>query len=198
MRPKNIAKEDAIRRVALQIIAEEGLEHLSMQKLAKAAGVSPRTIYIKYTDKEDFLVKLFIDEVLAAYEKATLENFHADMDLEEGVKRLWWNGFRYLTTNRPAFALIQYGKSSPLLNKAYQERDIREGYFFAPILRFLERQVAKGIIQDLPQEVLRALLFSPLFDLAKEYFDYLDRPAQIITERLVETCCDVVIKGIRL
>ena len=87
MRPKNIAKEDAIRQKALEIIEQEGLENLSMQKLAKAANISPRTIYIKYADKEDLLVKLFIDEVLAGYEKAVLDGFTADMPFAEGIVR---------------------------------------------------------------------------------------------------------------
>lgn len=48
MRPKNLEKEQAIRTIALKIISKEGLENLSMQKLAKEARISPRTIYIKY------------------------------------------------------------------------------------------------------------------------------------------------------
>ena len=195
MRPKNLAKEEAIRRIALQIISEEGLENLTMQKLAKAAKISPRTIYIKYENKDDLLIKLFIEEVLGAYEKAVLENFRPEMDFEEGVKKLWLNGFRYLTQNRPSFALIQYGKSSPLLNKAYQAANIKEGQFFAPIPRFLEIQVAAGVIKDFPFDVQRALLFSPLLDLVNEYFDYSERPRQIITEELILSCCEVVIKG---
>ncbi len=103
MRPKNTEKEQAIRSIALQIIAEEGLENLSMQKLAKAANISPRTIYIKYENKEDLLIKLFIEEVLGAYEKAILEDFNDAMNFTEGVKKLWLNGFRYLKNNKPAF-----------------------------------------------------------------------------------------------
>jgi TetR/AcrR family transcriptional regulator, multidrug resistance operon repressor len=195
VRPKNLEKEEAIRKVALQIIADEGLENLSMQKLAKAANISPRTIYIKYDNKEDFLIKLFIEEVLGAYEKAILENFSPDMDFGEGVKKIWLNAFRYLINNRHSFALIRYGKSSPLLNKAFLEKNIQEGHFFAPVHRFLKRHVAEGIIRDFPQEVHRALLFSPLLDLVTEYFDYQERPKQIITEKLLLASCDVVIKG---
>jgi TetR/AcrR family transcriptional repressor of multidrug resistance operon len=196
MRPKNLEKEQAIRTIALQIIAEEGLENLSMQKLAKAANISPRTIYIKYDNKEDLLVKLFIEEVLEVYEKAVLENFNLDMDFAEGVKKIWLNTFRYLKNNRPSFVLIQHGRSSPLLNKAYQEKNIKEGHFFAPVHRFLQRNVAAGIIKDFPHEVHRALLFSPLLDLITEYFDYKARPNQIIAEKILLDCCDVVIKGI--
>lgn len=196
MRPKNLLKEEAIRTVALQIIADEGLENLTMQKLAKAAGISPRTIYIKYENKEDLLVKLFIDEVLGAYENAVLENFNAGMDFANGVKLVWLNGFRYFKNNRHAFALIKYGKSSPLLNRAYMERNIKEGDYFAPIHRFLENNMVKGIIKTFPHEVHRALLFSPMLDLMNEYFDYTDRPIQIITEEVLLACCDAVIKGL--
>jgi len=198
MRPKNLEKEQAIRSIALQIIAEEGLENLSMQKLAKAANISPRTIYIKYENKEDLLVKLYVEEVLGAYEKAVLANFDPAMDFDQGVKRLWLNGFHYLAKNKHAFALIRHGESSPQLNKAFQAKNIKEGEFFAPILRFLQLQVAAGVIPDFPHEVHRALLFSPILHLMSEYFDYMERPVQIITEESIMACCEVVIKGMRI
>ncbi|MGY0035208.1 TetR/AcrR family transcriptional regulator [Pedobacter sp. NJ-S-72] len=196
MRPKNLEKEEAIRTIALQIIAEEGLENLSMQKLAKAANVSPRTIYIKYENKEDLLIKLFIEEVLGTYEKAVLEKFNPDMDFAKGVKKIWQNTFQYLKNNRHSFVLLQYGKSSPLLNKAFQQANIQEGQFFAPIHQFLELNAANGVIKKFPQEVHRALLFSPILDLVNEYFDYQERPKQIITKKVLSECCDAVIKGI--
>ncbi|GAA4319584.1 TetR/AcrR family transcriptional regulator [Mucilaginibacter gynuensis] len=196
MRPRNLEKEEAIRTIALDIIANEGLENLTMQKLAAAAGVSPRTIYIKYENKEDLLIKLFIKDVLAAYEKAILNGFNEDMPFAEGVEKLWINGFGYLKNNRPSFALIQHGKSSPLLNKAFQQENIQQGQFFAPIHSFIMANIKAGVIKNLPFDVLRALLFAPLLDLVNEYFDHTDRPVQIITDEVITTCCEAVTKGI--
>ena len=196
MRPKSRAKEEAIRTIALRIIAEEGLENLSMQKLAKAANVSPRTIYLKYENKDDLLIRLFIEEVLGSYETALLEDFSETMDLVPGVKKLWMNAFHYFKNNPHGFALLQYGKSSPLLNKAYQKNNIRQGQFFAPIHRFLSRHTVAGVIRELPFEAQRALLFAPLLDLVNEYFEHLGRPEQIITENVLLECCEAVIKGI--
>jgi len=195
MRPKNLEKEEAIRTIALQIIAEEGLENLTMQKLAKAANISPRTIYIKYKDKEDLLIKLFIEEVLSPYETAVLENFHASMDFATGVKKLWQNSFRYLTRNRTHFALLQNGKTSPLLNKAYQQANIEQGQYFKPIHQFFKQQVKQGVVRNFHQDIYRALLFAPLLELVNEYFDYTERPKQIITEKVILDCCEAVIKG---
>lgn len=198
MRPKNLEKEQAIRSIALKIISEEGLENLSMQKLAKAANISPRTIYIKYENKEDFLIKLFIDEVLGAYEKAVLEHFEESMDFPAGVKLIWMNTFRYFKQNKHAFILMQYGKYSPLLNKAFQENNIKEGEFFAPVHRFLKRHTKENTISNFPITIQRSLLFTPVLDLINEYFEYKTRPRQIITEKTIINCCDIVIKGMLL
>jgi TetR/AcrR family transcriptional repressor of multidrug resistance operon len=196
MRPKNLQKEQAIRTIALQIISEEGLENLTMQKLAKAANISPRTIYLKYADKDDLLIRLFIEEAFGPYEKALLENFSETMDFPTGVKKIWLNAFHYLKNNRHAFALMQYGTTSPLLNKAFQANNIQQGQAFVPIHKFLKRHVTNGTIKNFPHDVHRALLFSPLHTLVNEYFDHLDRPKQIITEKLILECCETVIKGI--
>ncbi|HEY8918737.1 MAG TPA: TetR/AcrR family transcriptional regulator [Chitinophaga sp.] len=195
MRPKNLEKEQAIRTVALDIIANEGLENLSMQKLAKAANVSPRTIYIKYENKEDFLVKLFINEVLEVYEQAVLKDFDEQMDFADGVKKIWTNTFQYLKNNRPAFALLQYSRTSPLLNKAYQQQHIQQGQYFAPIHRFIAANIKAGTIKNFHFDVYRAMIFPVLLELVSEYFDYTERPKQIITEKVLLECCATVIKG---
>lgn len=197
MRPKNLEKEKAIRKLALQIIAEEGLENLSMQKLARAAGVSPRTLYIKYADKEDMLLTLFIEEVLTVYEAAVLQNFREDMELREGLECIWNNMWGFLRANHTAFILMQYGKSSPLLNKAYTERNIREGQFFAPLHRFMTLQMESGHIEPLPFAVYRALLFAPLLEMTAEYFECLDRPFQPVTDETLQKALDILIKGIQ-
>lgn len=194
MRPKNLEKEEAIRSIALKIIAEEGLENLSMQKLAAAANVSPRTIYIKYADKEDLLIKLFIEDVLGPYEKAVLEGFKPDMEFEEGMKKMWLNTFRYLKNNKHAFALMRYGKASPQLNKAFQQANIKQGDYFSPLHVFMEANMKAGVIRKIHPDIFKAMT-SPLFELVNEYFDYEDRPKQIITEKIILECCEAVIKG---
>ncbi|HOZ87501.1 MAG TPA: helix-turn-helix domain-containing protein, partial [Bacteroidia bacterium] len=59
MRIRDENKEAAIRKKAIEMIVNEGFDGLSMAKLAKAAGVSPATIYIYYKNREDLLHQLF-------------------------------------------------------------------------------------------------------------------------------------------
>jgi len=55
--------------------------------------------------------------------------------------------------------------------------------------------VEASIIKNFPFDVTRALLFAPVLDLVSEYFDYEQRPKQVITEDVLLTCCEVLIKG---
>lgn len=196
MRVRNLEKEDAIKSVALQMIADDGLENLSMQRLAKAANISPRTIYLKYENKEDLLIKLFIEEVLGTYEARALVNFSSDMGFEDGLKLLWANIFDYFTSNRHAFVLSQYGKSSPLLNKAFREKNIKEGDYFGPVHRFLENHMKNNTIKKLPVAVYRILLFAPLIEFIAEYFDHTDRPKQLITPKVLNQSLAIILKGV--
>ena len=91
---------------------------------------------------------------------------------------------------------MRYGKSSPLLNKAYREKNIQQGHYFGPIHQFIEQHEKAGAIRTLPFDAHRALLFAPLLDLINEYFDYKERSEQIITPAVLMACCDSVIKGL--
>ena len=84
MRVRDESKEAAIREKAIEMIVKEGFDGLSMQKLAKAANVSPATIYLYFKNREDLLNQLYIsiDKVFA---KETLKDFNPDMHLEEGL-----------------------------------------------------------------------------------------------------------------
>ncbi|MBA4056563.1 MAG: TetR/AcrR family transcriptional regulator, partial [Marivirga sp.] len=60
MRTRDELKEQKIREKAIEMIVNEGFDGLSMQKLAKAANVSPATIYLYFKNREDLLNQLYI------------------------------------------------------------------------------------------------------------------------------------------
>ncbi len=58
MRTRDVNKESLIQEKAIEMIVKEGLDGFSMQKLAKAANVSPATLYIYYKDRDDLITQL--------------------------------------------------------------------------------------------------------------------------------------------
>ncbi len=72
MRTRDENKELTIREKALDMAVKDGFDGLSMQKLARAAGVSPATIYIYFKDRDDLILQLWLQEVKKMVD-ATLE-----------------------------------------------------------------------------------------------------------------------------
>eukprot|EP01035_Chromulina_nebulosa_P057176 gene57176-78345_t len=124
MRPRNEQKEQAIREKALQMIVETGFDGLSMHKLAKAAGVSPATIYIYFKDRDDLILKLCVEESAKMVE-ATLQNFDPSLSFEEGLKIQWLNRVRYFMDNQLGMHFLEQIKYSPLGEEAIKHMDQR-------------------------------------------------------------------------
>ena len=98
MRVRDENKEESIRARAVAMIVKEGLDGLSMQKLANAAGISPATIYIYYKNREDLILKLCIHE-FNSMAAATLKGFDPHMSFAEGLKIQWINRADYYLKN---------------------------------------------------------------------------------------------------
>lgn len=85
-------KEEEILNIALNIIVNEGIEKLSMRKIAEHVGCSPSTLYHHFTDKNDLLNKL----VLYVYERIDNEYWRTDLDLREMIGLLFSTEPQYL------------------------------------------------------------------------------------------------------
>lgn len=166
MRHKDDRKAKLIRDKAIEMIVKEGFDGLSMQKLAKAAGISASTIYIYFENREDMLVKLY-SEVLEDFEEEVLQDFDPEMAFAEGLWLQWKNRYKNFTDNPMRYFFWEQFRHSPLIhNQRLANRN------FGRIMRqFISNAVAKGEMIDLEPDVFRALAFSPLYMLLKIAFE---------------------------
>ncbi|MEO5996439.1 MAG: helix-turn-helix domain-containing protein [Chitinophagaceae bacterium] len=95
MRTRDKNKELAIRQQAMEMVVKEGLDGLTMQRLAKKAGVSAATIYIYFKDRDDLVLKI-CTRVTNDMLEFTIRNFDADLHFEEGLKIQWENRATYV------------------------------------------------------------------------------------------------------
>ncbi len=90
MRLRDNLKEDIVREEAIKMLANEGFDGFSMNKLAKVSNVSVATLYIYYKDKET-LLKVIGTEIGRSFMQNTLKDFSAKMPFAEGLKKQWEN-----------------------------------------------------------------------------------------------------------
>jgi AcrR family transcriptional regulator len=162
MRTRDEQKEKLIREKALKMIVREGFDGFSMQKLAKAAGVSPATLYIYYRNREDLINNLF-NEVHATFISCALFNFTPDLSLEKGLWLQWKNRFKFITEYPVYFCFLEQFKNSPLI----QYKDIKNAEFRENMKAFVRNAVKRGELKKMEPELFWSIAYGPFYALTK-------------------------------
>jgi len=177
MRPRDPIKAENIRRKALEILVKEGLDGFSMQKLARAAKVSPATLYIHYQDRDDLLFQLYREQ-MEALGATVLEGFDPGAPFAEGLAVQWRNRIRFYRTHPLEWCFLKQVMHSSL-HELYLERAGRP--IQEPMGRFVTQAVERGDLTDFgvgaewrtqyPYEAFWALAFAPLYALLDKGVD---------------------------
>jgi TetR/AcrR family transcriptional repressor of multidrug resistance operon len=163
MRTRDESKESAIRKKALEMAVKEGFDGLSMQKLAKAAGVSPATIYIYFKDRADMILQLWLLE-MDKMVSATLKGFDPAMPFDEGLKIQWMNRARFCMENPVSMHFMEQMKYSPYNEICMKKMDTT---FLKAMGEFVHNAINRKEVVKLPIEVYWCIAFAPLYQLVK-------------------------------
>lgn len=165
MRTRDENKEEAIREKALEMIVNDGFDGLSMQKLARAAGVSPATIYIYYKNREDLLNSLY-NLVNETFAEEALRDFDPEACLEKGLWLQWKNRLNYIVRYPNYFKFQEQFRNSPLIN----HKDVKFDAFKDSMSRFVKNAVAKGEMKKMDPELFWSLAYGSFYSLLKFHF----------------------------
>ncbi|MFD1000697.1 TetR/AcrR family transcriptional regulator [Ohtaekwangia kribbensis] len=163
MRTRDEQKELTIREKALEMIVEQGFDGFSMQKLAKAANVSPGTLYIYFKDRDDLIMKLW-ETQMKNMSDAILYNFDPEASFEEGLRVQWMNRARYLIENPLSMQFMEQIKYSPYHHVSLTRLD---NNFLDMMRKFAHNAIKRKELVKLPIEVYWSMAFAPLYQLVK-------------------------------
>ncbi|QNK64894.1 TetR/AcrR family transcriptional regulator [Pedobacter sp. PAMC26386] len=163
MRARDIEKENLVKKTAIEIIGKGGFDSFSMNKLAKACGISVATLYIYYKDKDDLISHLAAEHGKLMGESMLL-NFDTEASFEDGLRIQWENRYRYLINNPTLSGFYEQLRAS-----IYQEQFLNTFMKDAlgPFERFNENIVTRGEVGAMPFEVFWSIAFAPLYSLVK-------------------------------
>lgn len=163
MRARDPKKEKSIREKAMAMIVKEGFDGLSMHKLAKAAGVSPATIYIYFKDRDDLILQVYAEAFrkMTAY---TLAGFDPGASFSEGLRVQWINRARYCLKHPVEAHFMEQIRFSPLHDKAVKFMDPT---FMEAMRTFIKGAILRNELIRIPVEVYWSVAFAPLYQLLK-------------------------------
>lgn len=156
-------KREQILRAAENIIANQGLHNLSMQKLAKDAGVAAGTIYRYFTDKDQLIDELRRD-VLTQIAAVILQDADTGSP-EERFRKVWFNIIKLGETC--TMERLNFEQYTHLPGASSEEHRQFERATFAPLHFIFADAKAQGLIVDLNDELLFALAFEPAVGLCR-------------------------------
>jgi AcrR family transcriptional regulator len=195
MRTRDINKENIIRQKAIEMIVKEGLDGFSMQKLAKAAAVSPATLYIYYKDRDDLITQLATDASHRLME-TSLRGLHPKMSFADGMAIQWKNRLEFYMKYPVDVEFIEQIRYTPVYDSI--KKVIRKN--FGDVLgKFMHNAINRGEVTPLPFEVYWCIAFAPLYQLIK-FHTQGETPATDsfkITDEIVDQTLQLVLKALK-
>lgn len=195
MRTRDENKICLLHQKTIEMIVSEGLDGFGVNKLAKAAGVSPATIYIYFKDREDLILQVSLhvsDRMLTE----SLEGFDPEMSFEVGLRKQWQNRARYFLANPLDVQFIEKMRYSHL----YDKISVKLYTTFKEVMgKFYRNAVARKELIPLPFEVYWAVAFAPLYQLIKFHTQEkaFGHKKYTFTEENMEQALQLVLKALK-
>lgn len=195
MRTRDDKKVLAIRQRAIEMVVKEGFDGLSMQKLAKAANVSPATIYIYFKDREDLILELY-EEANQKMMETTLEGFDPEMPFAEGLRVQWKNRAAFFLENRLELQFMEQIKHSPFYEKAVLKQST---VFKEKMGAFVRNAIERKELAPLPFEAYWSIAYAPLYQLIKYHHlgkNHMNEPF-VLNDAIMDKTLELVLKALK-
>lgn len=164
MRLKDENKKEAILQASVKLVNEIGFVSASVAKIAKEANVSPATIYIYHKNKEDLLVSIYL-EIKRKLSEAMKNNYNPSDPLKEKIRKIWFNGFNYISQHPDYFLFTEQFSHSPyssLINKEDVENN------FQLFINLLNQGIEQKVIKNVDYHILVTFAFYPILILSNQ------------------------------
>ncbi|MGF1758014.1 TetR/AcrR family transcriptional regulator [Photobacterium sagamiensis] len=184
-------KKERILRATEKLLAEYGFHGLSMQMVAKEAGVAAGTIYRYFEDKDDLLYQLH-DHILGCVANKLTQNVSDDMPLKQRFHTMWLNIWKMATQGDAP--LINRGQFDNLPRRDSHEQRLLKKQMFAKVDLLFDEGKACGLFKNLDNEILSVLSLEPSSCLARKHVNGVFKVSDEALEATIDASWDAIIK----
>jgi AcrR family transcriptional regulator len=188
VRNKDAKKETAIFDAAIKLITANGFADTSMSKIAKAADVSPATIYVYFENKEDMLNKTY-SHVKKEMATAFAKGLKPELTVAEAFKVIWNNFYKYAVDNSIKFSFTEQFANSPIVDRVRKDEGMS---YFQPLFEWFERGKREKVFKNISIEIFAAFAFAPIIGLAKQH----NCGEVVLDNKMLKTVYDITWKAV--
>lgn len=185
-------KKDEVINAARDLFTKYGYKKVSMDEIAKEAGVTKKTIYMYFSSKEE-LLKYFIQEEITNMEEIVEEVEANNTDPFEAV-------------NQAIYKILQYRKHQDFLNIIAKEAEWLRNPVIIESLNLIDNKIQnyirtklqsakeKGFIEYKDLDVTTFLIYKMYIALIIEWNP---KDKELNEQMIAETISDILKKGLR-
>jgi AcrR family transcriptional regulator len=186
MRKKDDEKEKSIKEAVIKLILQEGFHGTSISKIAKAAGVSPATVYIYFENKEIMLQDIYIEYSEEIFDHL-LNRVNQEMQGQQLIEILVRSYYNYIREHKEIFNFVEQFSNCPSLASSCSE--IKGIYNINNLIAEMKNS---QMIKNYSNDNLLAIIFYPVKAIAvnnhkseEERADLLQEMIKIIQDALL-------------
>lgn len=187
MKPKDEAKAREIFAATLHEVAEHGLASLSIEAVAKRAGVATGTVYVYHKGKEALLDALYLatkKELASAIFEDT-----AALPVRLAFLKTCAAYVDYLMTHRAAVSFMHQMQQSPLVS---EKTRAEARAVAAPLAELLERGKREALLKDLETPFMIAFLTGTVDELARYLESLPPKARRAQRDQIAQICWDAL------
>ena len=158
-------KRTKIFNAAETLLAERGIDGLSMKLLAQMAGIAAGTIY-RYFENKEVLINELRQHISLEASDTIFSNWSEEQTAKQKYDLLWRNAFDAVLKNPQRLTVIEMLSLCPKLDR--ENAILFEEQVFLPLLDFYQQGIDEGHFHNWQIPALITLSFDSAINLAKK------------------------------
>ncbi|HHV11134.1 MAG TPA: TetR/AcrR family transcriptional regulator [Clostridiales bacterium] len=176
MRKRDDEKEKSIKEAVIKLILEEGFHGTSISKIAKAAGVSPATVYIYFENKEIMLQDIYNEYAEEIFDYL-IDSIDREMQGQQMIEMLITSYYNYICGNREIFNFVeQFSHCPSLANRCGRNKGLYK------INDLIIEMKNNQIIKNYSNDNLMAIMFYPVKSIAVDHCKSREEKEELLRE----------------
>lgn len=155
---KSIDKRNAILRATLALVTDGGFRATSMAKIAQIANVSPATIYLYFSNKQDLINQLYLT-AKKEFSDLAFHDYNANMSIEVGFKTIWHNIANFKLSDSDEAYFLSQCDNTPIVDADTFQEGLT---FFEPLMNLWQKGIQEEVLKPISPYLMYAYSIYPI------------------------------------